>query len=96
MMKNWKRAISFLLCAAMLLGNFPVVSFAAENDGLCEHHTVHESCGYEEGVSDCGYHCHDCEMANQPPVTEETKPVCTRLADCAAENHEADCEKAAK
>ena len=50
MMKNWKRTISFLLCMAMLLGNFPVVSFAAETDGLCEHHTEHLECGDRKSV----------------------------------------------
>ena len=99
MMKNWKRTISFLLCMAMLLGNFPVVSFAAETDGLCEHHTVHLECGYVEGESACGYVCEICAQATEettePAATEETKPVCTGLADCAAENHNEGCEKAA-
>ena len=37
-MKNWKRAISLLLCAVMLLGNFPVLSIhahAADTSGTC-------------------------------------------------------------
>ena len=37
-MKNWKRAISLLLCAVMLLGNFPAVSIhahAADTSGTC-------------------------------------------------------------
>ena len=95
MMKNWKRAISFLLCMAMLLGNFPVVSFAAETDGLCPHHEVHGECGYVEGESACGYLCELCAQATEettePPATE-TEPVCTGLADCAAENHSEGCE----
>ena len=44
-MKKIKRILSMALCGAMLLGYFPAVSFAAEADGLCEHHTVHENCG---------------------------------------------------
>ena len=132
-----KRVISLLLCAAMLLGNFPVVGFAAEQDGLCEHHTDHVDCTYVEGASTCDYVCEVCppatedttepeettepvtepeettdpvtepeettepvtepeeatEPATEPEETEESKPVCTGRADCAAENHGDTCEK---
>lgn len=111
-----KRIISLLLCTAMLLSNFSVVGFAAEQDGLCEHHTDHADCGYVEGSSTCDYVCEVCapaadetteseeptepvtepEETTEPatePITEETEPVCTGLADCAAESHGDSCEK---
>ena len=57
-----KRALSLLLCAALLLGNIPAVVFAVEDDGLCEHHTTHLDCGYEEGLT-CGFVCAECAAA---------------------------------
>lgn len=39
-MKKIKRALSLALCGAMLLSNFPAVSFAVEADDLREHHTA--------------------------------------------------------
>lgn len=101
--KTWKRGISLLLCMAMLLGNLPGVSFAAENDGLCEHHTEHTDCGYAEGLSACGYACQLClqtpaettepEETTAPAETAEPELACTGLADCAAESHGDGCEK---
>ena len=71
-----KRIVSMVLCLAMLLGNFPVVSFAAERDGLCEHHTEHLECGYVEGESACGFECEICAKAEEetaePAISAET------------------------
>ena len=47
--ERMKRIVSMMLCTAMMLGNIPAVSFAAETDGLCEHHTEHLECGYVQG-----------------------------------------------
>ena len=95
-----KRVISLLLCAALLVGNFPMVSFAAEVDGLCPHHETHAECGYVDGEADCGYVCELCAQATEETTesvataeTEATKPDCTGLSDCAAENHQDTCEK---
>jgi len=60
---QWKRWISMLLSLALLLSSCPVVPAAYANDGLCEHHTVHEGCGYVEPVAgvECGHvHDQDC------------------------------------
>ena len=56
-----KRVLSMLLIILMIVGMFPTAAFAAETDGLCEHHTAHTAaCGYVEGMSDCLYHCDEC------------------------------------
>lgn len=72
-MKAIKRVLSLVLCGAMLLGYFPAVSFAAEADGLCAHHTAHENCGYVETAdgATCDYVCEVC--ASEESVTEETQ-----------------------
>jgi len=44
------RFISGLLASVMMLNQVPVFA-AAEETGLCEHHTIHENCGYVEGIS---------------------------------------------
>ena len=56
-----KRLISGFLAAALMLNHIPVFA-AAEETGLCEHHTAHVDCGYEEGVegSICTYECTIC------------------------------------
>ena len=46
----------------LLVSCFPQVCFAAEVDGLCEHHAEHTAeCGYVEGEHDCTYHCDECK-----------------------------------
>ena len=71
-----KQVINLLLCAAMLLSNIPVVSFAAHAEALCQHHPEHLECGYVEGESGCGYVCEVCmqpeEVFTEPEATEET------------------------
>lgn len=56
-MKDLKKVLSLLLCGSMLLSYFPAASFAAEADGLCEHHTAHSGCGYVAAVAgvDCNH-----------------------------------------
>ena len=57
-MKKW---LSILLSICMLLQYIPAPVFAAAEDTLCEHHPEHTAeCGYEEGVSECTYHCDIC------------------------------------
>ena len=60
--KTGIRFLSLLLSLAMVLGCFPAVSFAAEDD-LCEHHPEHtDSCGYAEEAN-CTYDCQICTAA---------------------------------
>ena len=66
-----KRVLSMVLCAAMLLGNFPAVGYAAEADGLCAHHTEHVDCGYIEGESSCGFVCELCAQTPAEPAEPE-------------------------
>ena len=93
-MNAMKRIMSLILCMALVLGNFSAVGFAAETGGLCDHHTVHEDCGYEEGSSDCDNVCDLCAAETEPATEEATQPLCTKGADCAAPQHEDGCEKA--
>lgn len=79
-MKLLKRGLSFILCLAMVLGNVPATVFSVETDGLCAHHTEHVDCGYEDGISACGFECAQCaaEAAAEetdPPVVETDPPV---------------------
>ena len=74
-----KRILSMLLIILMIVGLFPTAAFAAETDGLCEHHTEHTAtCGYVEDMSDCLYHCDEClghthdHEAQVEPAEEET------------------------
>lgn len=68
-MKNnfWKRMLSGVLAVLLLCSNVPAVTFAAENSGLCEHHSVHEGCGYVQAVKAngcshvCGADCYTME-----------------------------------
>lgn len=56
-----KRFISGLLAGVMMLNQVPVFA-AAEETGLCEHHTIHENCGYVMGIpgSPCAHEHTDC------------------------------------
>ena len=63
-MKNTKlrKTLSLLLCMLMLVGMFPVSTFAAAEDGICEHHLEHTAdCGYNKGSegSPCTHICND-------------------------------------
>ena len=55
------RFISGFLAGVMMLNLVPVFA-AAEETGLCEHHTIHENCGYVEGISGspCVHEHADC------------------------------------
>lgn len=77
-----KKVLSILLCLCMVLQYVPATVFAAAEDNLCEHHAVHtEECGYEEGVSDCTYHCDVClghdhgDEEEEPEPSEEPAPL---------------------
>ena len=76
-----RRIITVLLAALALLA-LPAAAWADGEDGgegLCPHHTEHtEACGYEPGVSACGYVCRICPVqrlidALPDTVTEENK-----------------------
>ena len=56
--RRFRRILSGLLAAVLLLSNVPVVSFAALG-GLCPHHETHGDCGYREAVAgtDCNHIC---------------------------------------
>ena len=60
-----KRAICMFLALLMVFTAVPVNSFvttahAAQEDGLCAHHTAHDGCGYAAAVAEqpC-QHVHD-------------------------------------
>lgn len=55
------RFISGLLAGVIMLNQVPVFA-AAEDTGLCDHHTLHEDCGYVEGISgsQCAHEHIDC------------------------------------
>ena len=56
-----KKLLSGLLALTMLVQNLPLAVFAAAEDGLCEHHSVHTpECHYAEAVegAPCA-HVHD-------------------------------------
>ena len=60
-----KRLLACLLTAAMLSSLFPLPALAAEDGGLCPHHTEHtEDCGYAEEAKGqpCGYVCPICPV----------------------------------
>lgn len=67
-----RRFLSGLLAGVIMLNQVPVLA-AAEDTGLCEHHTTHEDCGYVEGVS------------GSPCVHEHTD--CYILAEECVHNH---------
>lgn len=64
--KRAKKVLRFLLTLCMVLSMISITVFAAEADGLCDHHTTHtDDCGYIAAVegadcthvhnTDCGY-----------------------------------------
>lgn len=57
--KGTRRLLSLALSMAMVLSLAPMPSFAAESDGLCEHHSSHTDCGYAAAVEgrDCAHVC---------------------------------------
>ncbi|MBQ9168879.1 MAG: leucine-rich repeat protein, partial [Oscillospiraceae bacterium] len=59
-----RKPVAWLLTLAMLFTMLPSFTFTAlAADNLCAHHAEHTAeCGYEEGVSDCAYHCHVCHV----------------------------------
>jgi hypothetical protein len=54
---NFFRAMGLTLSLTLTLGQLPAMAMAAQNDGLCEHHSAHTAdCGYTaEGV--CSHSC---------------------------------------
>ena len=61
-LKCTKRLLSLALSIVMVLSLLPAASFAAESDGLCEHHPKHTAdCGYAAAVEgkDCTHVCGD-------------------------------------
>ena len=52
-MKRTRQTISLILCLVMLLSYLPAPVFAegTSGSGLCQHHPVHEDCGYAEPVA---------------------------------------------
>jgi len=82
-----KRVLAMLLCAVMLAEYVPMLASAAEEDGLCEHHTAHTDCGYEAGVSECGYVCEVCdsESSESTPATEAPAQPATEPVQSATE-----------
>lgn len=63
------RFISGLLAGVMMLNQVPVFA-SAEETGLCEHHTLHEDCGYVEGISgsQCTHEHTDCYVLEEDCV----------------------------
>ena len=52
-----RRGLSLALALVLGLSVVPVWGYAAENDGLCQHHPVHtDDCGYED-LGLCGHIC---------------------------------------
>jgi len=71
------RFISGLLASVMMLNQVPVFA-AAEETGLCEHHTVHEDCGYVESVISCGFKCDVCiqkQGETTTPTVDASMPI---------------------
>lgn len=93
MKTNWfKRTLCSILALVMVLGYVPATAFAAEEDGLCEHHTQHTAeCGYSaasEGRACNHKHADTCY---------ETMTQCAHVhGDCgyvvAVEGHSCDCQ----
>ena len=61
--EKMKRVLCFLLSMILVLQYVPAPVFAEETleTGLCEHHAVHENCGYVAAVAgtDCGHEHND-------------------------------------
>ena len=66
-----KKALSLMLTLCMVLQCVAFTAFAEVEDGLCEHHPIHEVCGFAEGETDCGFACEIC-VQELPENTETT------------------------
>ena len=66
-----KRFLSILMVLSMCLSMLPVPALAAEDTGLCDHHTAHTAeCHYAEAVAGtpCGHeHTAECYTAGVLP-----------------------------
>ena len=87
-----KRMVSILLVFCMIFSMVPVSVYAAEADGLCEHHPDHTAdCGYAAAVAgaDCA-HVHDgtCGWAQ---AVEEVLCACETLDENGALVHAEGC-----
>ena len=84
-MRNWmetkmpRRLLSLVLSVVMVLSLLPMPSFAAEGDGLCEHHPAH--------TPECGY---VAAVAGQP-CTHVCGDDCLTLTTACTHVHEAAC-----
>ena len=61
--ERMRKAVSFLMAVVLAAQYIPLPGLAAARDGLCEHHAVHENCGYVEAVEGaaCSHeHGEDC------------------------------------
>ena len=61
---EWRRSVSALLAALLVVGRFPVSVAAGDTAGLCAHHEAH---------TDCGYVCELC-AAGSEETTEPGEP----------------------
>ena len=70
--KRTKRLISGFIAGVLLLNQMPVFTAAAEDTTLCEHHPVHEHCGYTEAVagSPCTHDHVDCYITEEVCIHE--------------------------
>lgn len=87
-----KRMVSILLVFCMIFSMVPVSAYAAEADGLCEHHPGHTAdCGYAAAVAgaDCA-HVHD-GTCGWTQAVEEVLCACETLDENGALVHAEGC-----
>ncbi len=87
-----KRILSIVTCLAMVLSMLPTAAFAAEDTGLCAHHTEHTAeCHYAEAVTgaDCT-HVHD-ETCGYVEAVEEVLCACEATDETGAQVHTEGC-----
>ena len=103
----FRRLLSFVLCLSLILSNVPVPAFAEENvpesteviSENTEDFTFPTESVTEATEADVVPDPVPEEIVTEPSesleeeIVEQTKPACTGLADCAAENHSDICEK---
>lgn len=77
---EWRRSVSALLAALLVVGRFPVSVAAGDTAGLCAHHEAHTDCGYREAAegSPCA-HEHDGSCG----YDEEAGTPCAHSHDAA-------------
>ena len=70
---HYKKLMSLLLVLCILSQYIPTVVFATVEDNLCEHHTIHEGCGFIDGEAYCGFVCEICTQAPVEIADESTE-----------------------